>query len=137
MGADGIRSKITGGINCKKVGYAKIFDRYGSRFRKVTPEGKDAADEFRSLQAAMIAGANAPEGTDIRALLLSTDCNLRRYIEIKNAFKRCLNGSYHQYEPVEHPSRCDGIHRVPAQEFRSPVPCRVGSSKPSSIYLRR
>ena len=84
MGADGLRAKIMSGINCKKVGYAEIFDRYGARFQKITPEGKDARDEFYALQAVEVIRANAPEGTDVRSILLSTDCRLRRvHIETK------------------------------------------------------
>ncbi|GHV31536.1 hypothetical protein FACS1894177_06350 [Bacteroidia bacterium] len=84
MGADGLRSKIMNGIAYKKVGYAEIFDRYGARFQKIVPEGKDARDEFYAAQAAAVIKVNAPEGTDVRAMLLSTDSRLRRiYIEIK------------------------------------------------------
>jgi hypothetical protein len=84
MGADGLRAKIMSGINCKKVGYAEIFDRYGAKFQKIVPEGKDAREEFYAIQAAAVIKANAPEGTDIRSMLLSTDSRLRRvYIELK------------------------------------------------------
>jgi hypothetical protein len=84
MGADGLRAKIDAGIKCKKVGYVEIFDRYGGRFQKIVPEGKDARAEFYAKQAAAVIRANAPEGTDVRGMLLSTDSRLRRvYIEIK------------------------------------------------------
>ncbi|MDR1381783.1 MAG: ATP-binding protein, partial [Tannerella sp.] len=62
----------------------EIFDRYGAKFQKITPEGREAREEFYQLQAAAVIKANAPEGTDIRSMLLSTDSRLRRvYIEIK------------------------------------------------------
>jgi hypothetical protein len=84
MGADGLKAKINSGINCKKVGYAEIFDRYGAKFQKVVPEGKEAREEFYAVQAAAVIKANAPEGVDIRKMLLATDSRLRRvYIEIK------------------------------------------------------
>jgi DNA transposition AAA+ family ATPase len=84
MGADGLSEKINSGIRYKKVGYAEIFDRYGAKFQKITPEGKEERDEFYAAQAAAVIKANAPEGTDIRQMLLATDSRLRRvYIEIK------------------------------------------------------
>ena len=90
MGADGLREKINSGIRHKKVGYAEIFDRYGAKFQKITPEGKEERTEFYAVQAAAVIKANAPEGTDIRTMLLATDSRLRRvYIEIKKQ----LNGN--------------------------------------------
>lgn len=84
MGADGLRERINNGIRHKKVGYAEIFDRYGARFQKITPEGKEERTEFYAAQAAAVIKANAPEGTNIREMLLATDSRLRRvYIEIK------------------------------------------------------
>jgi len=84
MGADGLREKINLGIRHKKVGYAEIFDRYGAKFQKITPDGKEERADFYALQAAAVIKANAPEGTDIRTMLLATDSRLRRvYIEIK------------------------------------------------------
>ncbi|MCL2651149.1 MAG: ATP-binding protein [Candidatus Azobacteroides sp.] len=84
MGADGLREKINNGIRHKKVGFAEIFDRYGAKFQKIVPEGKEQREEFYAAQAAAVIKANAPEGTDIRTMLLATDSRLRRvYIEIK------------------------------------------------------
>ena len=84
MGADGLREKINNGIRHKKVGFAEIFDRYGAKFQKIVPEGKEERTEFYATQAAAVIKANAPEGTDIRQMLLATDSRLRRvYIEIK------------------------------------------------------
>jgi hypothetical protein len=84
MGADGLREKINSGIRHKKVGYAEIFDRYGAKFQKITPDGKEERKEFYAAQAVAVIQANAPTGTDIRTMLLATDSRLRRvYIEIK------------------------------------------------------
>ncbi len=84
MGADGLREKINRGIQCKKVGFAEIFDRYGAKFQKITPDGKEERKAFYAAQAAAVIKANAPDGTDIRQMLLATDSRLRRvYIEIK------------------------------------------------------
>jgi hypothetical protein len=86
MGADGLREKINSGIRHKKVGYAEIFDRYGAKFQKITPDGKEDRREFYAEQAAAVIKANAPEGTDVRTMLLATDSRLRRvYIEIKKS----------------------------------------------------
>ncbi|MDR2964010.1 MAG: ATP-binding protein [Bacteroidales bacterium] len=86
MGADGLREKINSGIRHKKVGFAEIFDRYGAKFQKITPEGKEERKEFYAAQAAAVIKANAPEGTDLRKMLLATDSRLRRvYIEVKKA----------------------------------------------------
>lgn len=84
MGADGLRAKIQSGINCKKVGYAEIFDRYGAKFQKIVPDGAEERKQFYSTQAAAVIKANAPEGTDIREVLLASNSLLRRvHIEIK------------------------------------------------------
>jgi hypothetical protein len=88
MGADGLRVKIQSGISCKKVGYAEIFDRYGSKFQTIVPEGKEARAQFYATQAAAVIKLNAPAGTDVRQMLLATDSRLRRvYIEIKKLLK--------------------------------------------------
>ena len=90
MGADGLREKINSGIRHKKVGFAEIFDRYGAKFQKITPDGKEERKEFYATQAAAVIQANAPTGTDVRKMLLATDSRLRRvYIEIKKQ----LNGN--------------------------------------------
>jgi hypothetical protein len=90
MGADGLREKINNGIRHKKVGYAEIFDRYGAKFQKITPDGKEERTEFYTVQAAAVIKANAPEGTDIRQMLLASGNRLRRvYIEVKKQ----LNGN--------------------------------------------
>lgn len=78
MGADGLKQKIQRAVDNKKVGYAEFFSRYGSRYQKITPSGKEDAQRFFAAQAAMIAKANAPEGTNIRELIVKADNSLRR-----------------------------------------------------------
>lgn len=58
MGADGLEQKINRQKDCKKVGYAEIFDRYGNGFKKVTPNGNDALREFNMQQIALVSKAN-------------------------------------------------------------------------------
>ena len=71
MGADGLKSKITRSINCQKVGYTEIFRRYGSKYRKITPDGREDLLHFKREQAALIAKANAPAGSDIQQIVNS------------------------------------------------------------------
>ncbi len=69
MGADGLKAKMSRAINCQKVGYTEIFRRYGSDYRRVSPQGREDLIAFKREQAAMVAKANAPEGVDIQKLL--------------------------------------------------------------------
>lgn len=78
MGADGLKEKIRRAIDCKKVGYTEIFSRYGNRYQKISPEGKQAQEQFTRLQAGLIIQANSPENTDIKQIIASTDGSLRR-----------------------------------------------------------
>lgn len=83
MGADGLKKKIENNRGRKKVGYAEIFDRYGNKFQKATPEGKEALDEFTKLQVALVVKANKPK-TDIQKVYASTGGSLRRvFIELQ------------------------------------------------------
>lgn len=78
MGADGLKEKIKRSINCKKVGYAEIFRRYGKRYQRATPDGKEALDEFNTLQAALIIQANSPGAKNIQQLIKRTEGSLER-----------------------------------------------------------
>lgn len=83
MGADGLKEKIRRAIDNKKVGYTEIFSRYGKKYGRATPEGKDESDKFTKAQAALIIKANAPAGSDTQRILVRTDGSLRRiYTEI-------------------------------------------------------
>jgi DNA transposition AAA+ family ATPase len=77
MGADGLRRKIENNITYKKVGYAEIFSRFGSRYRRVTPDGRQAMEEFLNAQIAMVAKANS-ETADVRSLIAKAQGSLRR-----------------------------------------------------------
>ena len=82
MGADGLKAKIERAINNKKVGYAEIFSRYGNRYQKITPDGREELDNWRKAQVATIAKANGV--TNIQQLFGKTQGSLRRiYIEIQ------------------------------------------------------
>ncbi|MDR0295174.1 MAG: ATP-binding protein [Prevotellaceae bacterium] len=77
MGADGLRRKIENNILYKKVGYAEIFSRFGSRYQKITPDGREALEEFQNTQVAMIAKVNN-EKADVKAVVVKTGGSLRR-----------------------------------------------------------
>lgn len=71
-GADGLKEKIRRAIDNKKVGYTEIFRRYGSRYRKVSPEGKEALEDFLQEQVATVITANATQNIDIQKVLKSS-----------------------------------------------------------------
>lgn len=84
MGADGLKEKINRNIDCKKVGYTEMFSRYGDRYSKVTPDDGKERESFLRKQADIVARLNAPEGTDIGAIVRKTCGGLRRvYTEIE------------------------------------------------------
>ena len=84
MGADGLKEKINRSIECKKVGYTEMLSRYGDRYSKVTPDEGKEREKFLREQAHIVAKLNAPEGTDVKAIVLKTQGGLRRvYTEIE------------------------------------------------------
>lgn len=84
MGADGLKEKINRSIECKKVGYTEMLSRYGDRYSKVTPDYGKEREKFLREQAHIVAKLNAPEGTDVKAIVLKTQGGLRRvYTEIE------------------------------------------------------
>lgn len=83
MGADGLKEKVRRAIDNKKVGYTEIFSRYGKKYARVTPDGKEESDKFTMTQAALIIKANAPTGADTQKILVRSEGSLRRiYTEI-------------------------------------------------------
>lgn len=77
MGADGLKSKIESNLSRKKVGYTEIFSRFGNRYQKVTPDGKEAMEEFFKTQVALVTRVNEPTA-DIPKIYRKTDGSLRR-----------------------------------------------------------
>jgi len=74
MGADGLKAKINRAMGNKKVGYAEIFRRYGSRFQSVVPDSNGERKEFLDQQAAIIIKANFPHA-NLHEII--TRCNSR------------------------------------------------------------
>lgn len=84
MGADGLKAKIDRNLNCKKVGYTELFSRFGSKYQKISPDGKEAKDEFNREQVALIAKANGVENNHMQKVYASSGGSLRRiYIEVQ------------------------------------------------------
>lgn len=83
MGADGLKEKIRRSIECKKVGYAEVFSRYGNRYQKASPDNTEDLRQFITVHAAMIIKANAP-GEDIQKLISKSDFSLRRIFDELN-----------------------------------------------------
>ena len=88
MGADGLKERIPRSIEMKMVGYTEMFSRYGDRYSKVTPDDGREREQFLMGQARIVAQVNAPEGTDIGALVRRSRGGLRRvYTEIEKMKK--------------------------------------------------
>lgn len=82
MGADGLKAKIERNLGVRKVGYTELFSRFGGRYQKITPEGKEHLRDFNFEQVAKIGKANGHP--DVKKLYAKTNGSLRRiYIEIQ------------------------------------------------------
>lgn len=93
MGADGLRVKINRNLDFKRVGYAELFSRYGTRFQKVTPSGSDERQKFRMQQVKAIAEANNIQ-VEFKELYAKTGGSLRRvYIEAQKG-QHYANGNH-------------------------------------------
>lgn len=78
MGADGLQSKIERNKDIKKVGYAEIFDRYGSKYSRVSPaQDNEAITAFLLGQIAQIGEANGSTFTP-EQLFARTKGSLRK-----------------------------------------------------------
>ena len=87
LGADGLKHKIEKGRDLFKVGFAEIFRRYGKRYQRVSPQGKERGDEFLKTQFAMVAQANGVK--DIKEMYAKSAGSLERIrIEVE---KKQLN----------------------------------------------
>ena len=78
MGADGLQAKIDRNKDIKKVGYAEIFDRYGSKYSRVSPaQDNEAITAFLLGQIAQIGEANGSTFTP-EQLFARTKGSLRK-----------------------------------------------------------
>ncbi len=76
MGADGLKKKMETNLANKKVGYAEIFSRFGALYQKITPDGKEAYQDFVNTQIALIAQAN--NTGDVKTMIAKSAGSLRR-----------------------------------------------------------
>ena len=84
MGADGLKERLRRSIESKMGGYAEMLSRYGDRYNHVTPDDARERERFLMDQAALVAKINAPDGTDVEAIVRKTQGGLRRvYTEIE------------------------------------------------------
>jgi hypothetical protein len=81
-GADGLKAKFERQLNIKKVGYAELFRRFGERYQRITPDGKQEERAFLRKQIAQVAKANGLN--NVQDLYTKTNGSLTRlYIELK------------------------------------------------------
>jgi len=86
MGADGLKAKIERNLNLRTVGYTEIFSRFGSRYQKIVPFGKQESEEFIKKQIAAIAMANGAK--DIQIIYARSGGSLRRIFTEVQKMKR-------------------------------------------------
>lgn len=83
MGADGLAVKLDRNRENKKVGYAEIFSRLGSRYQRITPLNEQDRHKFLLGEIANILKANKSKYTPLE-MYGKTNGSLRRvYIEIQ------------------------------------------------------
>ncbi|MFQ3578509.1 MAG: ATP-binding protein [Bacteroidales bacterium] len=82
MGADGLKAKIERNISCNKVGYTELFRRFGERYQRITPTGREDMETFKKTQIAIVCKANGI--ADVQGMYARTGGSLTRlYIEYK------------------------------------------------------
>lgn len=82
MGADGLAVKLDRNRENKKVGFAEIFSRLGSRYQRITPLNEQDRHKFLLAEIAKILKANNSKYTPLQ-MYGKTNGSLRRvYIEI-------------------------------------------------------
>ena len=93
MGADGLRAKIHRSIEFKKVGYTELFSRYGSAYQKVSPDGAQELQEFKNINATLVAKGNACSDMDLRKVVVKSNGSLRRIYNEINKIRKVKNGN--------------------------------------------
>jgi len=87
MGADGLKHKIERNLANKKVGYTEIFSRFGNKYQKITPDGREEMNDFLMLHTTLISKANKGP-SNISKLYASTKGSMRRvFIELRKTKK--------------------------------------------------
>lgn len=76
IGADGFKAKFESNLARKKIGYAELFRRFGNRYQKITPDGREEMKSFDMQQIAQVAKANGI--TDVQKIYAKTGGSLTR-----------------------------------------------------------
>lgn len=88
MGADGLEKKMERHRSSRKVGYAEIFSRLGSRYQRITPINEEDYKRFVLSEIAKILKVNNSSLSPLQ-MYAKTGGSLRRcYIEIVKEKKR-------------------------------------------------
>jgi hypothetical protein len=69
IGADGLRSKITKGINNHKVGFAEIFSRFSDDFVTLVPRNPDERKEFYKKLLGDVAYINLKDKSEVNEVV--------------------------------------------------------------------
>jgi DNA transposition AAA+ family ATPase len=89
IGADGLKAKLERGRNNKKIGYAEFYRRFGSKYQKATPVGKDDKAAFINAALVAIAKANAPDQSKVATIVKGSNGSLTRVkTEIQKLLKQ-------------------------------------------------
>ncbi len=88
MGADGLSVKFDRKRELKKVGFAELFSRLGSRYQRITPPDAENRKQFLIQEIAQILKVNKSQYTPLQ-MYAKTGGSLRRlYIELKKEKRR-------------------------------------------------
>jgi len=99
MGADGLEAKFNRSRELKKVGFAELFSRLGSRYQRVTPEDSEGRKQFLMAEIDRILKVNKSTLTPLQ-MYAKTQGSLRRvYIELKKENRKIK--AINVEEPVE------------------------------------
>lgn len=91
MGADGLQAKFDRSRELKKVGFAELFSRLGSRYQRVTPPDAETRKQFLLQEISHILKVNKSPSTPLE-MYAKTGGSLRRlYIEIRKENRKIKN----------------------------------------------
>lgn len=84
IGADGLRSKITKGINNHKVGFAEIFSRFSDDFVTLVPRGADDRKQFYTKLFNDVAFINMNDKSQVNKIVKNCMVKVSNPYEKKN-----------------------------------------------------
>tara|TARA_R110002051_G_scaffold297564_2_gene363939 strand:+ start:11096 stop:11992 length:897 start_codon:yes stop_codon:yes gene_type:complete len=83
MGADGLQKKLDLGRDNKKVGYAELWRRFGSKYQRITPKSAQELHRFLLHEISQILKANDSRYTPLQMYKKTGGSLTRLYFEIK------------------------------------------------------